>query len=220
MNEPTPTEVTQVLRAPGRAAGDSDRRPVWVALSQSKRVVWVLVAAALVLLVGVWAFQALGTFLFLLLLAWLLSIAMEPMVAWLIRRGMGRPLASAAVLFGLMAVTVGVAAMFGQVFFAQAQELKDAFPEAVRQAVAWVNQTFNTSFNTDQIYSALQLTPERVGELAQRFGGGLLGVFGAVVTFIFNLVISSFSPTTCRRTASSCARPSGPTCRRATSRCS
>ncbi len=188
MNEPTPTEVTQVLRAPGRAAGDSDRRPVWVALSQSKRVVWVLVAAALVLLVGVWAFQALGTFLFLLLLAWLLSIAMEPMVAWLIRRGMGRPLASAAVLFGLMAVTVGVAAMFGQVFFAQAQELKDAFPEAVRQAVAWVNQTFNTSFNTDQIYSALQLTPERVGELAQRFGGGLLGVFGAVVTFIFNLV--------------------------------
>lgn len=182
------TEVTQTLRLPGRAAGESDRRPAWVALAHSKRVVWVLIAAALSLLIGVWAFQALGSFLFLLLLAWLLSIAMEPMVAWLIKRGLSRGLASALVLFGLMAVTVGVGAMFGQVFVAQAQELKDAFPDAVRQAVEWVNSTFSTSFNTDQIYSALQITPEKVAELAQRFGGGLLGVFGAVVTFIFNLV--------------------------------
>jgi predicted PurR-regulated permease PerM len=173
---------------PGRAPGDSDRRPAWVALAQSKRVVWVLVAACLILLIGVWAFQAVGSFLFLLMLAWLLSIAMEPMVGWLIRRGMSRSLSSAAVLFGLIAITVGIAAMFGQVFISQAQELKDAFPEAVRQAVAWVNTTFDTSFNTDQIYSALQVTPEKVAELAQRFGGGLLGVFGAVVTFIFNLV--------------------------------
>jgi predicted PurR-regulated permease PerM len=173
---------------PGRAPGDSDRRPAWVALAQSKRVVWVLVAACLILLIGVWAFQAVGSFLFLLMLAWLLSIAMEPMVGWLIRRGMSRSLSSAAVLFGLIAITVGIAAMFGQVFISQAQELKDAFPEAVRQAVAWVNTTFDTSFNTDQIYSALQVSPEKVAELAQRFGGGLLGVFGAVVTFIFNLV--------------------------------
>ena len=188
VNESSEAEATQILRLPGRAAGESDRRPTWVALAQSKRVVWVLVAAALALLIGVWAFQALGSFLFLLLLAWLLSIAMEPMVAWLIKRGMSRGLASALVLFGLMAVTVGVGAMFGQVFVAQAQELKDAFPDAVRQAVAWVNATFSTSFNTDQIYSALQITPEKVAELAQRFGGGLLGVFGALVTFIFNLV--------------------------------
>ena len=188
VSEESGSEVTQALRAHGRVPGESDRRPSWVALAQSKRVLWVLVAAALILLIGVWAFQALGSFLFLLMLAWLLSIAMEPMVGWLIRRGMTRSLASAAVLFGLMAITVGIAAMFGQVFISQAQELKDAFPEAVRQAVAWVNTTFDTSFNTDQIYSALQVSPEKVAELAQRYGGGLLGVFGAVVTFIFNLV--------------------------------
>lgn len=188
MSEASGTDTGHAHRNTGRASGETDRRPTWVALSQSKRVVWVLVAAAIVLLVGSWAFQALGSFLFLLLLAWLLSIAMEPGVAWLIRRGMSRALASAVVLFGLMAVTVGVGAMFGQVFVAQAQELKDAFPEAVRQAVAWVNGTFDTSFNTDQIYAALQLTPEKVAELAQRFGGGLLGVFGALVTFVFNLV--------------------------------
>ena len=188
MSDESGSETTHPARAPGRAPGDSDRRPAWVALAQSKRVVWVLVAACLVLLIGVWAFQAVGSFLFLLMLAWLLSIAMEPMVGWLIRRGMSRSLSSAAVLFGLIAITVGIAAMFGQVFISQAQELKDAFPEAVRQAVAWVNTTFDTSFNTDQIYSALQVSPEKVAELAQRFGGGLLGVFGAVVTFIFNLV--------------------------------
>ena len=188
MSNESGSEGTPAHRGHARVPGDSDRRPAWVALAQSKRVLWVLVAAGLALLIGVSVFQALGSFLFLLLLAWLLSIAMEPMVGWLIRRGMSRAMASAAVLFGLMAVTVGIAAMFGQVFISQAQELKDAFPDAVRQAVAWVNTTFNTSFNTDQIYTALQLSPERISELAQRFGGGLLGVFGAVVTFIFNLV--------------------------------
>ena len=36
------------------------------------------------------AFSVLGGFLFLLLLAWLLSIAMEPAVAWFANRGMRR----------------------------------------------------------------------------------------------------------------------------------
>ena len=177
-----------MLRVPGRGPGDSERRPHWVALSHSKRLVGVLVAAALVLLGGMWAVERLGSFLFLLLLAWLLSIAMEPMVTWLIRRGMKRSLAAAVVLLGLMALTGAVGAMFGQVFISQAQQLKDAFPGAVTQAVAWVNASFGTSFNTEQIYANLQLTPERLAEYAQTFGGGLLGVFGAVVTFIFNLV--------------------------------
>ena len=151
-------------------------------------MVTVLVTAAVSVMVLVWAFHALSSFLFLLLLAWLLSIAMEPMVAWLIRSGVKRGAASAIVLFGMMLLSLGVGALFGQVFVGQAQQLKEAFPGAVSQAVQWVNQTFNTSFNIDQIYANLQLTPERVAQLAQQYGGGLLGVFGTALTVFAQLV--------------------------------
>ena len=148
----------------------------------------VLVTAAVSVMVLVWAFHALSSFLFLLLLAWLLSIAMEPMVAWLIRSGFKRGAASGIVLFGMMLLSLGVGALFGQVFVGQAQQLKEAFPGAVSQAVQWVNQTFDTSFNVDQIYANLQLTPERVAQLAQQYGGGLLGVFGTALTVFAQLV--------------------------------
>ena len=144
--------------------------------------------AAVVVMVVLWAFHALSSFLFLLLLAWLLSIAMEPMVAWLIRAGVRRGGASAIVLFGMMLLSLGVGALFGQVFVGQAQQLKDAFPGAVSQAVQWVNETFNTSFNIEQIYANLQLTPERAAQLAQQYGGGLLGVFGTALTVFAQLV--------------------------------
>ena len=172
------------------SAGDLERRPQWVQLTgvTGKRLTVALVMAALSIMVTVWAFHALSSFLFLLLLAWLLSIAMEPMVQWLIKRGIKRGVASAIVLFGMMIASLGIAALLGQLFVAQAQQLRDAFPTAVSEAVRWVNETFDTSFNVNQIYANLQLTPERVGQLAQQYGGGLLGVFGSVVTVIAQLV--------------------------------
>ena len=67
------------------APGESERRPQWWELTRAsaKRLTVAAVMAALILMITVWAFHALSSFLFLLLLAWLLSIAMEPMVQWL-----------------------------------------------------------------------------------------------------------------------------------------
>ncbi len=184
------SEATQVLRINRRAPGEAERRPQWFSLTQSsaKRLLLVLVAAPIILTVLNWAFSALSSFLFLLLLAWLLSIAMEPMVLWLVKLGIRRGLASALVLLGIMLVTLGLGFLFGGVFVSQVGQLKDDFPGAVSQAVAWINGRFQTSFNTEQIYAALQITPERASDLFQRFGGGLLGAFGALMTGIFSLV--------------------------------
>jgi predicted PurR-regulated permease PerM len=184
------SETTQVLRVQRRSPGEAERRPQWFSLTQAsaKRLLLVLVAAPIILMILTWAFTALSSFLFLLLLAWLLSIAMEPMVLWLGKVGVRRGLASALVLLGMAVVTLGLGFLFGGVFFSQAQQLKDDFPTAVSQAVAWINGRFQTSFNTDQIYSALQLTPERAAQLFERFGGGLLGAFGALMTGVFGLV--------------------------------
>lgn len=189
MTQPNP-EATQILRINRRKPGETERRPQWYALTKSsaKRLLLVLVAAPVILMVGLWAFHSLSQFLFLLLLAWLLSIAMEPMVLWLGRFGIKRGVAAGLVLLGMLAFAGGLSFLFGGVFVSQALELKDDLPEAVRQAVTWMNTEFGTSFNTDQIYTALQLTPEQASDLFQRYGGGLLGAFGALVTFIFSIV--------------------------------
>ena len=161
----------------GSPVGQVERRPQWVALSRAsaKRLVISLLASVVLLLVGIWAFRSLSGFLFLLLLAWLLSIAMEPMVLWLIRIGLRRGLAAGVVIIGMIALGFGLGALFGQVFVGQVNQLKDAFPSAVSNGVDWVNDTFHTSFNIDQIYSNLQLTPERIGDLAQQYGVGCSG---------------------------------------------
>lgn len=174
----------------GPSAGEVERRPRWVAVTRSnaRQVTFGALAGVVLLLVAVWAFQAVSSFLFLLLLAWLLSIAMEPMVLWLIRRGLRRGAASGVVLLGLVVLVLGLGALFGQLFLVQAAELRDAFPSAVSNGVDWVNATFRTNFNAGQIQANLSLTPERLGQLAQQFGGGLLGVFGTVLTVVFNLV--------------------------------
>lgn len=180
----------RITRAVGGSVGESERRPRWVALAPGslRRTVVAVFAAIVLLTIALWAFQALSSFLFLLLLAWLLSIAMEPMVLWLIRLGLRRGLASGVVIMGMILLTLGIGALFGQVFVSQAQDLQDSFPAAVRNAVEWLNSTFNTSFDVSQIEAGLQQLPQQLPELAQQYGGGLLGVFGALLTGLFDLL--------------------------------
>ncbi len=174
----------------GPPAGEVERRPRWVAVARgsARQLILGALAAVVALMVAVWAFHALSGFLFLLLLAWLLSIAMEPMVLWLMRVGLRRGLASGVVILGIVGLVLGLGALFGQLFLTQVAELRDAFPAAVSNGVDWVNSTFKTNFNAAQIQANLSLTPERIGDLAQQFGGGLLGVFGTVLAVVFDLV--------------------------------
>src|SRR6187455_227287 len=87
-----------VSRQPHRASGPRPGEPVqWLAFEPRalhRSVVFVLLAVSLWML-GVWAFGALAHFLFLLLLAWLAAAAMEPEIAWFVRRGWSRGVATA-----------------------------------------------------------------------------------------------------------------------------
>ena len=69
----------------GNLAGHLEDHPRWIAIppSNARRIVVIILTAMVLLWVATWAFAAMSGFLFLLLLAWLLSIAMEPVVLWL-----------------------------------------------------------------------------------------------------------------------------------------
>jgi predicted PurR-regulated permease PerM len=165
-------------------------RARWVAVtpSNARRIVATALAALVLLWIAVTVFQSISSFLFLLLLAWLLSIAMEPIVLWLSRRGVKRGLATGLTMLAMVLVFVGLAELFGSVFASQLSQLGTRLPDAVAAALDWVNATFHTSFDLSQLQRALSLTPDKFGELAGKYGGGLLGVFGSVLAFAFDLL--------------------------------
>ncbi|GAA2035505.1 AI-2E family transporter [Terrabacter terrae] len=165
-----------------------DEQARWIAITpaNARRVTATVIGGLVLLAVATWAFDAMGSFLFLLLLAWLLSIALEPVVLWLGRRGMKRGLATGLAMLAMVLLFVAVAEMFGQVFVSQLSELGSQLPTAITSAITWVNSTFGTSFDLSQIQKALVLTPDKLGELAGKYGGGIIGIFGSVLAFLFD----------------------------------
>ncbi|MEP6648331.1 MAG: AI-2E family transporter [Lapillicoccus sp.] len=160
----------------------------WISLTpaSAKRTTIMVLAFIILLSVGVWAFQALGTFLFILLLAWLFSIAMEPPVLWMVRRGVRRGLATGIVMIIGLILVAGITALFGGVFISQLSALGSSLPNALTAVVDWVNGTFHTSFDLNNIAASIQVTPDKIGEWVGQYGGGLLGIFGSVVAGIFD----------------------------------
>jgi predicted PurR-regulated permease PerM len=183
--DPVDGEREHSHAVPGVPFDDQAR---WIAITpgNARRVTAIVLGSLVLLSIASWAFNAMGSFLFLLLLAWLLSIAMEPVVLWLTGRGLRRGLATGLTMLGMLLLFAGIAELFGQLFLSQLSELGSQLPGAVTAAIDWVNSTLGTSFDLEQIQKALSLTPDKLGELAGKYGGGIVGVFGSVVTFLFD----------------------------------
>ena len=158
----------------------------WAAVpARNARRTTVIVLLLVALLgVAVWVFQSASAFLFLILLAWLVSIAMEPIVLWMVRRGIKRGLASGLTMLGGFLIAAGLAELFGAVFVAQLADLGQQLPTAAAQGIDWVNATFHTSFSIAQLQQ--QLTADNIGRLLSQYGTGLLGVFGSAVALLFD----------------------------------
>ncbi|GAA2164634.1 putative PurR-regulated permease PerM [Humibacillus xanthopallidus] len=171
-----------------RLGANSEHHPQWIAIPSAnvRRIVFTVLVSLVGLWIAIWAFEAMSSFLLLLLLAWLLSIAMEPAVLWLAHRGMRRGVATGLTMLAMLIITAALAELFGQVFISQLSQLGQQLPNAVTSALDWVNSTFKTSFDIAQIQNALELTPSKIGDFAGKYGGGILGIFGSVFTFIFD----------------------------------
>ncbi len=147
-------------------------------------------AVVLLLLVGLmialWAFHALSSFLVILLLAWLVSIAMEPPVAFLVAHGIRRGLATGVTMLAGLLFAAGLGDVFGALLFSQIAQLASSFPSTVTAAVTWVNTTFHANLDASSIQTSLGITPAKLGDLVSQYGGGLLGIAGSLAAFIFD----------------------------------
>ena len=191
------------MRADGYPNGVSDPSPVRPAASshgdpqvqliafEPKRLrnsVILVIALFVAYLLLSWLFDAVGHFLFILLLAFLWAIAMEPIVRRLAARGWKRGAATGLVMALLFLIGLIFSVVFGGLFAQQVNALLENLPSAVTSAVTWINATFHTALNPVDITAGLNITPGKIAEVAGSFAGGLLGLLGSVVGGIFDAV--------------------------------
>ena len=158
-----------------------DRTSLW----QSGLVLMGLVAGLMLFL---WLFARLSHFLFLLVLAWLFSIALEPGIRWLVQRGRSRGVAAAIVGGSALLVALALAAVFGQLFFNQITDFVRGVPELTTSVVDFINVRFGTNFDPTTTSSQLNLDPSQIALWAGSLSGGVLGVIGSLSSVLFDLI--------------------------------
>lgn len=134
-----------------------------------------------------WTFGKSKDFLFMLLLAWLLGIAITPLVEFLTKRGLKRGLSTMLVLLGLVSLVVAFIASFGQLLASQLASLIIQIPSLVEGFVNWLNTSFNLGIDATSIENSLNFSNSQIANFAQDIAGGLLGVVTSVFGFIFNI---------------------------------
>lgn len=130
----------------------------------------------------------LGSFLMLILLAWLLSIAMEPPVSWFERRGFRRGLGAGAVLLGLIAFIALFLATLGGLLFSQLAAAVAAAPEMVVTVTEWLNANFDANLDPEKIINELNIDSTSLTPVVTNLAGGIFGIVSTIATITFEFL--------------------------------
>ena len=158
-----------------------DRASVW-------RSGLILAGVGVGLLLFLWLFSMISHFLFLLVLAWLFSTALEPGIRWFVQRGRSRAVSTAIVGGCAVLLALVLAVVFGQLFFNQVTDFVRGVPDLTTSVIEWVNHRFRTNLDPATIASELHLDPPQIATWAGSLSGGVLGVVGSLSSVLFDLV--------------------------------
>lgn len=139
-----------------------------------------------VLQVSEWTFSRIKGLVFLIFVSWLASLALEPVVAALQRRGIKRGLGTLISLVGLVIFALIFAAAFGQLLISQLTDLILGLPDVFDTIAEALNRLFNLGLTSEQIAEYLSLSSEQIPALATQVAGGLFGVVVSTVGIVFN----------------------------------
>lgn len=180
---------------------DSSRPPRWFARGLVMAVVAVFVAAF------AWrAFFQLKGLIVNVLIAFFISLALEPAVLWLVRRGWKRGLAAGAALVGTIVLAGVIVALFGNLFVQQLLALFRNVPSIYDDLQNWLSQRFDVT-----IPESSELVKNALGRWGDDVASGVLLVGSSVVSAIFAittilLVVYYLSAAGPRFRAAVCAR--------------
>jgi len=135
-----------------------------------------------------WLFSVTRHFLFLILLAWLFAVALEPGIRALIARGRSRGISAAIVGGGTLLVDLLLAIVFGKLFFDQVALFVRSVPDTATSLIQWVNGRFGTTLDTTSLMSKLNLSQSNIQTWAGTLSGGVLSVVGSLASVVFDLL--------------------------------
>ncbi len=127
-----------------------------------------------------------GSLIAMLVMAWFLSLAMEPAVRRLSRR-MRRGTATLLVMALFILALAIFLLLFGSLFVRQVAVLLKALPDVITAVVDGVNARFGTRYDISAVLASLNLTPQQAASYAQGALNGVLGLLGTVAGTVFNL---------------------------------
>ncbi|GAA3819965.1 AI-2E family transporter [Cellulomonas soli] len=163
-----------IRRTTPTSGWDARRPPAW--LPQALLLCVLAVFAAIL----AWrALSMLGTVTTIVVISWFLALAMEPLIAWLVRRGVRRTRATGIVMIGSIVVILGLLGLFGGLFVTQLIELVQSLPTFYTQLTDFADTRFGLDLPTQ-----VELL-DTLGNNWQDLAPGIVGVGTSVLGGLF-----------------------------------
>jgi predicted PurR-regulated permease PerM len=159
-----------------------DEMPRWV-----PRAIFLFFGTAVALVITWWLVGRLRTLLIMLLVALFLSFALEPAVNRLAERGWRRGAATLLVMSMLLAGVALFVWAIGSLIVDQVTEFVDEAPERLEDTERWINDTFDTEVNFEDIQDEFQ-EGGRASDFAANIAGDLVSAGATVVTVLFQML--------------------------------
>ncbi|MFZ1362227.1 MAG: AI-2E family transporter [Candidatus Nanopelagicales bacterium] len=152
------------------------------------RAGWAVVGVVVCFSLLQFIFEDGGSVIFTVLISWFLALAMEPAVSRLAKH-MKRGFATLITMVGFAICCVIFFVAFGALMVDQIVQAISAFPDIVANLVAWVNETFGLSLNTQELLNSANLNPDTIKSHAASLGTSVLSVIGSVIASFFSLFV-------------------------------
>lgn len=127
-------------------------------------------------------------FLYLVFMALFISVALEPAVQWLEKRGWGRRAATMLILFGSILLFFGFIAALVPLISSQATSLVESFPDFIDSVALLLRDWFDIVLDTEQLNQDLSSLGRLVSRFGEQVGGGVLAIGQTLLGAITNWV--------------------------------
>ncbi len=128
-----------------------------------------------------WAFHRLLGILIIMLVAFFVSLAMEPAVGNLVGRGMHRGLATGLVFVLVFVCVVGFIAALVTLLVETVGNLANEAPRLINELVDWVNRTFHQRFTLHDLTDRLLRDSDIINGYAERAANNVWGVSSTIL---------------------------------------
>ncbi|MBH0777070.1 AI-2E family transporter [Nocardia sp. NEAU-351] len=143
---------------------------------------------------GSWAVHRLLGLFVVVLVAFFVSLAMEPAVDSLAARGMPRGLATAGVFIVLFGCLIGFSAALGTLLVETVDNVVGETPRLTEESVDWINRTFGQDFTVTQLRDRLLKDSDVISGYAERAADHAWGLSNTILGGLFRfLLIALFS---------------------------